>query len=141
MLDVIKLGDRSVTQKGGGKELKNKSLCLEVKGMWNMKCMIIQAIIGATGIATKGVKKNVEAIPGKHSTFSLQKTAILVTSHIIRKVLQSGTQSLSGGDRHWFKGIIIRDKRTVTRYNMLIILLSGLTWKVGAVLSEILKYP
>jgi len=29
-----------------------------------------------------------ETIPGKHSTDLLQKTAILGTSHIIRKVLQ-----------------------------------------------------
>jgi hypothetical protein len=33
-------------------------------------------------------KKNLEALPGKHSIDSLQKTAILGTSHIIRKVLQ-----------------------------------------------------
>ena len=34
------------------------------------------------------LKKNLEAVPGKHSIDSLQKTAILGTSHIIRKVLQ-----------------------------------------------------
>ena len=39
----------------------------------------------------------------KSLTFSLQKTAILGTSHITRKVLQSRTLSLSDGDRHWFK--------------------------------------
>jgi len=31
---------------------------------------------------------NLETIPGKHAIDSLQKTAILGTSHIIRKVLQ-----------------------------------------------------
>jgi len=44
---------------------------------------------GATKIETKGLGKNLEAIPGKHSIDSLQKTAILGTSHVIRKVLQS----------------------------------------------------
>ena len=34
------------------------------------------------------LKENLEAVPGKHSIDSLQKTAILGTSHIIRKVLQ-----------------------------------------------------
>jgi hypothetical protein len=48
-------------------------------------------IIGANGRVIKGLKKNVEAIPGKHSIDSLQKAAILGTSHIIRKVLQSET--------------------------------------------------
>jgi hypothetical protein len=49
---------------------------------------IIAVIIGATGIVTRSLRKNLEAVPGKHSIDSLQKTAILGTSHIIRKVLQ-----------------------------------------------------
>jgi len=48
--------------------------------------------------------KKLEVIPGKRSTDSLQKAATLGTSHIIRKVLQCETGSLSGGDRSWFKG-------------------------------------
>ena len=36
---------------------------------------------------TRSLRKNLEAVPGKHSIDSLQKTAILGTSHIIRKVL------------------------------------------------------
>ena len=45
-------------------------------------------IIGATGIITRSLRKNVEAVPGKHSIDSLQKTAILGTSHITRRALQ-----------------------------------------------------
>jgi hypothetical protein len=56
--------------------------------MWNLKCTIILVIIGATKIVTKSLRKNLESVPGKHSIDSLQKTAILGTSHIIRKVLQ-----------------------------------------------------
>jgi hypothetical protein len=41
--------------------------------------MIIAVITGATGIVTKDLKKNLEAIPGKYSIDSLQKTAILGT--------------------------------------------------------------
>jgi hypothetical protein len=54
--------------------------------MWNMKGMIIPVVIGATGIVTRGVRKNVDAIPGKHSIDSLQKTGVLGTSHLTRKV-------------------------------------------------------
>jgi hypothetical protein len=50
--------------------------------------MITPVIIGSTGIATKCLRENLEAVPGKHSTDLLQKTAMLGTSHIIRKVLQ-----------------------------------------------------
>ena len=44
----------------------------------------------------KRLKKSLEAVPGKHSIDSLQNTAILGTSHIIRKVLQSETPELCG---------------------------------------------
>ena len=68
--------------------LKYKSLCIEIQRMWNLKCTFIPVIIGATGIVTRSLKKNLETIPEKPSIDSLQKTTILGTSHIIRKVLQ-----------------------------------------------------
>ena len=61
--------------------------------MWNEKCVILPVITGATGIATKVLKKNLEAIPGKHSIDSLQKTAVHGTSHIVQKVLRSETEA------------------------------------------------
>jgi hypothetical protein len=45
-----------VSHKEGGKKFRYKSLYVEIKGTWNMNCMIIPAIIGATGIATEGFK-------------------------------------------------------------------------------------
>jgi len=80
--------DRNVVQKEAGKKLKYKSLCIEIQRMWNLKYTIVPIIIGATGIVTRSLRKNLEAVPGKHSIDSLQKTAILGKSHIIRKVLQ-----------------------------------------------------
>jgi hypothetical protein len=59
--------------------------------MWNVKCMIIPMVVGATRILKRSLRKNLEAIPGKHSIDSLQKTALLGTSHIIRNILQSET--------------------------------------------------
>ena len=75
-------------QKDAEKKLKYKSLCIEIRRMWNMKCTIVPVIIGATGIVTRRLRKNLEAVPGQHSIDSVQSTAILGTSHIIRKVLQ-----------------------------------------------------
>ena len=49
--------------------------------------MIIPVTTAATGIVTKGLRKTLEAIPGKHSIHSLQKTAILGTPHTTREVL------------------------------------------------------
>jgi len=59
--------------------------------MWNLKCTFIPVISGATGIVTKTLRKNFEDVRGKPSIDSLQKTAILGISHIIRKVLQCET--------------------------------------------------
>ena len=95
--------DRNVVQQEAEKKIKYKSLCTEIQRMLNMKCQIIPEITGATGIVTKGLRKNLEAITGKHAADSLQKTAILRASHIIREVLQCETGSLSAGDRRWFK--------------------------------------
>ena len=49
------------------------------------------------------LKEKFGSCTGKHSIDSLQKTAVLGTSHIIRKVLQCGAGSLSGGDHRWFR--------------------------------------
>ena len=73
--------------KGSEKKLKYKILGIEIQRIWNLKCTIVPVITGATGIVTRSLRKNLEDIPGKHSMDSLQKTAILGTSHIIRKVL------------------------------------------------------
>jgi hypothetical protein len=66
----------------------NNNLCIQIQRMCNLKCTIIPVIIGATGIVTRSLRKNLEAVPGKHSIDLLQKTAVLGTAHIIRKVLQ-----------------------------------------------------
>jgi len=88
LIDVAILTDRNVVHKEAEKKLKYKSLCIEIQRKWNLKRTIVPVIIGATGIVTRSLKKNVETIAGKHSIDSLQKKAILGTSHIIRKVLQ-----------------------------------------------------
>jgi hypothetical protein len=90
LIDVAIPADRNVVQKEAEKKLKYKSLCIEIQLLWNLKCTIIPVITGATGIVTRSLIKNLEAVAGKHSIDSLQKTAILGTSHIIRKVLQCG---------------------------------------------------
>jgi flagellar basal body-associated protein FliL len=49
--------------------------------------IIIIIIIGATGTISKSFRKYVSNIPGNHDVRELQKTAILGTAHILRKVL------------------------------------------------------
>jgi len=49
---------RNVKQKKAGKKPKYKSLFIAIQRMWNLKCKIIPILTGATGIVTKGLKKN-----------------------------------------------------------------------------------
>ena len=65
IIDVAIPTDSNVVQKEAEKELKYKCLCIEIQRMWNLKCTIVPVIIGATGIVTRSLKKNVEAVPRK----------------------------------------------------------------------------
>jgi heme-degrading monooxygenase HmoA len=55
--------------------------------MWNIKTTMIPVKIGATGTISKSFRKYVSNIPGNHEVKDLQKTAILGTTHILRKML------------------------------------------------------
>jgi hypothetical protein len=77
--------DMNIAHKKAEKKLKYRSFCIEINRMRNMKCMILPVVTGATGIVTWDLRKNLEAIPGKHSIDSLRKTAVLGTSHTIRE--------------------------------------------------------
>jgi hypothetical protein len=55
--------------------------------MWNVKARLIPVISGATGTISKSFRKYMSDIRGNHDVKEIQKTAILVTAHILRKVL------------------------------------------------------
>jgi len=76
-----------VIKKEAEKILQYKDLTIEIQRMWNVKTNVIPVIIGATGTISKPFRKYVSNIPGKHEVKALQKTAILGTAHILRKVL------------------------------------------------------
>jgi hypothetical protein len=113
-----------IVQKNSENNLKYRSLGIEIQRMLNLKCTIRPVIIRATGIVMKSLRKNLEAIPGKHSIDSLQKRAILGTSHIIRKVLQCETLSLSGGLTAGSREV--PGRKRVTRDNDIIIIIISL---------------
>jgi len=55
--------------------------------MLDVKTKVIPVMIRATGTISKSFRKYVTNIPGKHEVMELQKTAIMGTAHILRKVL------------------------------------------------------
>jgi hypothetical protein len=76
-----------VIKKESEKILKYKNLTIEIQRMWNVKTKVIPVIIDATGTISKSFRKYVSNIPVNHEDKELQKTGILGTAHILRKVL------------------------------------------------------
>jgi hypothetical protein len=72
--------------KGSGKEVRIQKF--RYRDTTNVELEMYKYTSNNRGIVTRSLRKNSEDIPGKHLIDSLQKTAILGTSHIIQKVLQ-----------------------------------------------------
>ena len=87
LIDVSIPGDRNVIKKEAKKILKYKDLTIEIQRIWNVKTRVIPVIIGANGTISKSFRKYVSDIPGNHDFKDRQKTSILGTAHILRKVL------------------------------------------------------
>jgi hypothetical protein len=69
------------------RDFKTKNLTTEIQRMWNVKAEVILIISGSTGTISKLFRPYLSNKPGKHEIKELQKTAILDTAHIFRKVL------------------------------------------------------
>jgi hypothetical protein len=87
LIDVAIPGDRNVIKKEAENILKYKDLTIELQRIGNVKTKVTPVIIGATGTISKFFRKYLSSIPGKHDIRELQKTAILGTAHVLRKVL------------------------------------------------------
>jgi hypothetical protein len=87
LIDIAIPGDRNVIKKEAEKILKCKELIIEIQRMWNVKTNVMPVIIRATGTISKSFRKYLSSIPGKHDIKELQKTALLGTAHILRRVL------------------------------------------------------
>ena len=68
-------GSQEFCAKGSGKYVKIQEFMY--RDTANVECTIIPVIIGATGIVTRSLRKNLEAVAGKHSIDSLQRQLYL----------------------------------------------------------------
>ena len=92
--------DRNVVQMEAEKKLKYKSLGIEIERMWNMKCTIIPVITGATGIVTRSLKKNLQAIPGTHYKRRLYLEHHTYYGKHYSVKLQTGAVGFTAGSRN-----------------------------------------
>jgi len=93
--------------------------------MWNVKTKVIPIIIGATGTISKSFRKYVSYVPGNHEVKELQKTAILGTAHILRKVVTQRYNGVNAGTS---------DIRTMNSYIRIVATQCSLeTWFVSGI--------
>ena len=87
LIDFTVPNDNNVSVKEQEKLSKYNDLKLECSKMWGMKTDVIPVVVGATGAVKKGVKQNIDKIPGVIKIEMIQKIALLGTANILRKVL------------------------------------------------------
>ena len=87
IMDWVIPSDYNIQKRATEKMSKYVDLQINGQRLWNKKVEVIPVIIGATGIVDKNIKKYVGRIPGCHNIYNLQRSTILGTAHILRKVL------------------------------------------------------
>ena len=90
LTDMTIPSDRNVSIREVEKFSKYKDLEIEISKMWKMKTTTIPVVIGALRVIKKGMRSNIEKIPGKISLEEVKKITLLGTAHIRsidRKVL------------------------------------------------------
>ena len=82
-------GDSRTSDKEKEKVEKYQDLKREVKRIWNMRSVIVvPVIVGALGSITKKLDEWVEKLDITVNIALLQKTTLLGTARILRKVLE-----------------------------------------------------
>ena len=81
--------DKNVSSKEIEKKSKYKDLEIEIQRMWKMKTEVILIVIGALGTIKNGMENNIRNVSGAMNIKSFQKTCLLGTATILRKVLST----------------------------------------------------
>ena len=90
---IIIPSDENTSFKVSEKLSKYKDLKIEITRMWQMKREIIPVVVAALGgrVIKKGSEELVREIPGNVNLWEIQKTTLVGTAHILRKVLSVNT--------------------------------------------------
>ena len=88
VIDFAVPHDSRVDSKEIEKIEKYQDLVRELKKLWDMKIVVIPIVIGALGTTPKTLPKRLKDIGIKSNIGELQKTVILNTARILRKVLE-----------------------------------------------------
>ena len=95
IVDFAVPADHRIKLKECEKRDKYLDIARELKKLWNMKVTIIPVVIGAFGMVTKGLLKGLEDLEVCDRVETIQTTALLKTTRILRRVLETWGNLLS----------------------------------------------
>ena len=87
--------DHRIILKESKKKDKYLDLARELKKLWNMKVTIVPIVIGALSTLSKGLLKGLEDLEVGGRVETIQRTALLRTATILRRVLETCGDLLS----------------------------------------------
>ena len=89
IIDVAVPGDSRVHEKEIEKVEKYQNLKIELKRLWSLKkSEVIPVVVGALGCVSKDFKGWIEKLGIEVNLGTIQKTALLGTARILRKVME-----------------------------------------------------
>ena len=88
IVDIAVPGDSNVLQKETEKYEKHQDLAREIKRIWKSRTKVVPVVVGALGSVSKKLAGHLEQIGIKNRTRTMQKSALLGSAHILRKVLE-----------------------------------------------------
>ena len=89
IVDIAVPGDKRIGEKENEKVKKYQELKREIARMWYVRTVqVIPIVVGSLGSVTKNLDKWLEKLDIKISISLLQKTTLLGTARILRKVLE-----------------------------------------------------
>ena len=86
--DIAVPGDSHVRQKETEKYEKYQDLAREIKWIWKSRTNVVPVVVGALGSVSKKLAGHLEQLGIKDRTRTMQKSALLGSAHILRKVLE-----------------------------------------------------
>ena len=88
IVDFVVSGDSSIEEKEKDKKEKFQDLGRELQKIWNVKVKIIPLVVGSLGAIPKQFGNRLKQIGIAAGAAQVQKTIVLGTARILRKVLE-----------------------------------------------------
>ena len=88
-MDIAVPGDSKVLQRQTEKYEKYQDLAKEIKRILKSRPKVVPVVVGALGSESKKLAGHLEQLGIKDRTRTMQKSALLGSAHILRKVLEA----------------------------------------------------